>query len=92
MRAAKCCAGEAGRRLRHPRRQRQLQKKKIRSRRRRKFLATAKKIFGYDCAMCHGSNGDGKGELVESMKLKMKDWHEADALGGFLTERFSTSS
>jgi len=45
-------------------------------------LAAAKKIFGYDCAMCHGANGDGKGELVESMKLKMKDWHEADALGG----------
>ena len=45
-------------------------------------LAAAKKIFGYDCAMCHGLNGDGKGELVESMKLKMKDWHEADALGG----------
>src|SRR5207302_6739108 len=32
-------------------------------------LAAARKIFGYDCAMCHGSNGDGKGELVESMKL-----------------------
>ena len=45
-------------------------------------LAAAKKIFGYDCAMCHGANGDGKGELVESMKLKMKDWHAADALGG----------
>jgi len=45
-------------------------------------LAAAKKIFGYDCAMCHGANGDGKGDLVESMKLKMKDWHAADALGG----------
>ena len=45
-------------------------------------LAAAKKIFGYDCAMCHGANGDGKGDLVESMKLKMKDWHEADALSG----------
>jgi mono/diheme cytochrome c family protein len=45
-------------------------------------LAAAKKIFGYDCAMCHGVNGDGKGELVESMKLKMKDWHEAGALQG----------
>ena len=30
-------------------------------------LAAAKKIFGYDCAMCHGANGDGKGDLVESM-------------------------
>jgi len=38
-------------------------------------LAAAKKIFGYDCAMCHGESGNGKGELVESMSLKMKDWH-----------------
>jgi mono/diheme cytochrome c family protein len=45
-------------------------------------LAAAKKLFGYDCAMCHGADGDGKGELVESMKLKMKDWHDAAALGG----------
>jgi mono/diheme cytochrome c family protein len=45
-------------------------------------LAAAKKVFGYDCAMCHGVNGDGKGELVESMKLKMKDWHDPAALEG----------
>jgi mono/diheme cytochrome c family protein len=45
-------------------------------------LATAKKVFGYDCAMCHGVNGDGKGELVESMKLKMKDWHDPASLEG----------
>jgi mono/diheme cytochrome c family protein len=45
-------------------------------------LAAAKKVFGYDCAMCHGVSGDGKGELVESMKLKMKDWHEPAALEG----------
>ena len=45
-------------------------------------LAAAKKVFGYDCAMCHGENGDGKGELVESMKLKMKDWHDPAALEG----------
>jgi mono/diheme cytochrome c family protein len=43
-------------------------------------LAAAKKIFGYDCAMCHGANGDGKGDLVESMKLEMKNWHESDAV------------
>jgi mono/diheme cytochrome c family protein len=45
-------------------------------------LAAAKKVFGYDCAMCHGLNGDGKGDLVESMKLKMKDWHDPAALEG----------
>ena len=44
-------------------------------------LAAAKKIFGYDCAMCHGTGGDGKGELVESMGLKVKDWHDPAVLG-----------
>ena len=43
-------------------------------------LAASKKIFGYDCAMCHGANGDGKGDLVESMSLKMKDWHDSTAV------------
>ncbi|HVH50243.1 MAG TPA: cytochrome c [Candidatus Bathyarchaeia archaeon] len=45
-------------------------------------LAAAKKVFGYDCAMCHGEGGDGKGELVESMSLKMKDWHDPAVLTG----------
>ena len=45
-------------------------------------LAAAKKVFGYDCAMCHGESGDGKGELVESMSLKMKDWHDPGVLTG----------
>lgn len=43
-------------------------------------LNSAKKMFGYDCAMCHGAAGDGKGDMVESMKLTMKDWREATAL------------
>lgn len=43
-------------------------------------LAAAKKIFGYDCAMCHGDSGGGKGDLVESMSLKMKDWHDPAVL------------
>jgi mono/diheme cytochrome c family protein len=45
-------------------------------------LAAAKKVFGYDCAMCHGVGGDGKGELVESMGLKVKDWHDPAVLSG----------
>ena len=45
-------------------------------------LAAARKMFGYDCAMCHGESGNGKGELVESMSLKMKDWHDASVLTG----------
>jgi mono/diheme cytochrome c family protein len=45
-------------------------------------LAAAKKVFGYDCAMCHGEHGDGKGELVESMKLTLKDWREPAVISG----------
>ena len=45
-------------------------------------LAAAKKIYGYDCAMCHGTKGDGKGDLVESMKLTMHDWHESATFEG----------
>ena len=45
-------------------------------------LAASKKMFGYDCAMCHGASGDGKGDLVESMKLTMHDWREPATLSG----------
>ena len=44
-------------------------------------LSSAKKMFGYDCAMCHGAAGDGKGDMVESMKLTMHDWRDAATLG-----------
>jgi mono/diheme cytochrome c family protein len=43
-------------------------------------LAEARKVFGYDCAMCHGDKGNGKGDVVESMKLTMHDWREPTSL------------
>jgi len=45
-------------------------------------IAAVKKIFGYDCAMCHGPAGDGKGDVAASMNLTMKDWREAGLLAG----------
>jgi mono/diheme cytochrome c family protein len=45
-------------------------------------LSSAKKMFGYDCSMCHGTTGDGKGDMVESMKLTMKDWRDPASLSG----------
>jgi cytochrome c5 len=45
-------------------------------------LAEARRVFKYDCAMCHGEHGDGKGELVESMKLTMSDWRDPASLTG----------
>lgn len=43
-------------------------------------LAQAKKLFGYDCAMCHGKTGDGQGDLAADMKLKLRDWRDPVAL------------
>src|ERR1700680_280333 len=43
-------------------------------------LAEARKVFGYDCEMSHGATGDGKGDVVESMKLTMRDWRDAATL------------
>jgi mono/diheme cytochrome c family protein len=42
--------------------------------------AKAKKMYGYDCAMCHGEKGDGKGDLVADMKLTLKDYTDPAAL------------
>jgi mono/diheme cytochrome c family protein len=43
-------------------------------------LAAAKKLFGYHCAMCHGAQGDGKGDLATDMKLQLKDWRDPKSL------------
>ena len=43
-------------------------------------LASAKKFFGFDCAMCHGVAGDGKGDVAASMSLKMNDWRDSSVL------------
>jgi mono/diheme cytochrome c family protein len=40
----------------------------------------AKKMYGYDCAMCHGANGDGKGDLAGEMKPPLKDYTDPAAL------------
>ena len=37
-------------------------------------------MYGYDCAMCHGEKGDGKGDLVADMKLTLKDYTDPAAL------------
>ena len=42
-------------------------------------LAKAKKLSGIDCAMCHGANGDGKGDMASDMK-NVTDFTNPDAL------------
>jgi mono/diheme cytochrome c family protein len=43
-------------------------------------LAQGKKYYGYDCAFCHGGNGDGKGEVAISEKMSLKNWSDPAAL------------
>lgn len=45
-------------------------------------LALARKMYGYDCAMCHGKEGDGKGDMAESLKTPMKNYQDPASLKG----------
>jgi mono/diheme cytochrome c family protein len=40
----------------------------------------AKMMYGIDCALCHGAKGNGKGDLVADMQLKMKDFTDPATL------------
>jgi mono/diheme cytochrome c family protein len=43
-------------------------------------LASGKKWYGLDCAMCHGNSGDGKGEMAADMKQKLTDFTDPATL------------
>lgn len=43
-------------------------------------LARAKKWWGLDCAMCHGKEGDGKGDVAKDMKLQIVDFTDPATL------------
>lgn len=45
-------------------------------------VADGKKLFSSQCYLCHGKDGDGKGELAQDMKLTLRDYHDAAALKG----------
>ena len=42
--------------------------------------AKAKKMYGFDCALCHGAAGDGKTDLAKDMQLTMSDLTDPKAL------------
>jgi mono/diheme cytochrome c family protein len=42
-------------------------------------LARARKLYGIDCAMCHGKTGDGKGDMASDIK-NVTDFTNPDAL------------
>jgi len=46
-------------------------------------LSEARKLYGYHCSMCHGKDGDGKGDLAEQMKLNLKDWRNARSISKY---------
>ena len=43
-------------------------------------IAQGKKVYRFDCAMCHGEDGDGKGDLAVEMKLKIADYRDPASL------------
>lgn len=43
-------------------------------------LDQAKKFYGYDCAMCHGANGNGKGDIAVDQGLKLADFTDPAVL------------
>jgi mono/diheme cytochrome c family protein len=45
-------------------------------------LAQAKKMYGWDCAMCHGANGAGNGDMASQLKTKLKDYRDPAMLKG----------
>jgi mono/diheme cytochrome c family protein len=45
-------------------------------------LARARKWWTMDCAMCHGKDGNGKGETASDMKLAMADFTDPTTLKG----------
>ncbi len=45
-------------------------------------IAVGKRIYSFDCAMCHGAAGDGKGDLAADMKLPLSDFRDPKSLQG----------
>jgi cytochrome c5 len=45
--------------------------------------AQARKTYGYDCAMCHGEKGDGKGDIAVSEGVVLTDYTKPDALKNY---------
>lgn len=43
-------------------------------------LAIGKKAYTSDCAMCHGKDGAGAGELAVTMNLKVRDYRDPASL------------
>ncbi len=47
-----------------------------------KSLARAKELYGQECSICHGDNGDGKTDLAKDMGVTPGDWTDPKTLAG----------
>ena len=45
-------------------------------------IADGKHLYDSQCQMCHGKDGDGKGDLASDMKLNIRDFRDAAAFKG----------
>ena len=46
-------------------------------------IAAGAKFYSSQCAMCHGKDGDGKGDLAQQMELKIPDYRKPESLAKF---------
>jgi len=44
--------------------------------------ARAKQIYNFDCAICHGPNGNGKTDLAKDMQLSLTDFTDPKTFEG----------
>jgi mono/diheme cytochrome c family protein len=44
--------------------------------------AKAKKVYGFDCALCHGDSGNGKTDLAKDMQMTLTDLSDPKTLAG----------
>jgi mono/diheme cytochrome c family protein len=44
--------------------------------------ARAKEIYNFDCAICHGPNGNGKTDLAKDMQLTLTDFTDPKTFDG----------
>jgi cytochrome c5 len=45
-------------------------------------LAEARRVYRYDCQMCHDAEGNGHGDVANDLKLSLHDWHDPATLAG----------
>jgi mono/diheme cytochrome c family protein len=46
-------------------------------------IGQGRRFYETQCKMCHGPDGNGKGDLAEPMELKLRDYRDPEALKDF---------